>query len=84
MPGDNFPEPGVTLQQHLNDFHQELVSHCGICNCPQERRITFQHLPPLLAFEWPGGETPTLPDTIRVSIDNEGCMFTLIGIIYYV
>jgi len=78
-----FPEPGVSLQQHLDDFWQELVSECAICSCPQERRTMFQHLPPLLAFKWPGGETPTLSNTIGISTDNEERMFTLLGIIYY-
>ncbi|KAF8237914.1 hypothetical protein L208DRAFT_1127085, partial [Tricholoma matsutake] len=78
-----FPEAGITLQQHLDDFHQELISHCEICDRPQQRKTTFQYLPPLLAFEWPGGEAPTLTDIIVVSTNNEECRFTLIGLIYY-
>jgi hypothetical protein len=78
-----FPKPGQSLQQHLDDFQQELMSRCGICNRFQERRISFQHLSPLLAFEWPGGEAPALSDMIRVSTSNEECMFALLGIIYY-
>jgi hypothetical protein len=78
-----FPKPGQSLQQHLDDFQQKLMSQCGICNCFQERRISFQHLPPLLAFEWPGEEAPTLSDMIRVLASNEECMFALLGINYY-
>jgi hypothetical protein len=37
----------------------------------------------LLAFEWPEGVTPVLPNVIRITANNEQHMFALKGVIHY-
>ncbi|KAF8224266.1 hypothetical protein L208DRAFT_1512701 [Tricholoma matsutake] len=77
-----FPSIGQSLQQHLDNFQHKLGSHCSVCNQQQIRITTFHCLPPLLAFEWPAGVTPSLPDIITVTAEDQQT-FALKGVIYY-
>jgi hypothetical protein len=77
-----FPSIGQSLQQHLDNFQHELGSHCRVCNQQQIRITTFYCLPPLLAFEWPGGVTPSLPDIITVTAEIQQA-YALKGVIHY-
>jgi hypothetical protein len=78
-----YPLPGQSLQEHLNNFHQELASHCGSCGQLQVREATFNRLPPLLAFQWVTGTTPTLEQQINVTANNTQKIYTLKGVIHY-
>ena len=40
-------------------------------------------LPPLLAFQWVGGITPTLAQEIRISANSIQKMYTLRGVIHF-
>jgi hypothetical protein len=51
--------PDQSLQEHLDNFHQKLASHCRSCEQLQVRVATFNCLPPLLAFQCVSGTAPT-------------------------
>ena len=65
-----YPLPDQSLQRHLDDFHQELASHCEICGQLQVRVATFNRLPPLLAFQWVGETAPTLTQEVNITAGN--------------
>lgn len=78
-----FPSTGQSLQQHLDNFWYELGSCCTVCNRQQVRVTMFHHLPPLLAFEWPGGTMPGLPEVITITSAGGQQAFALRGVIHY-
>ena len=43
----------------------------------------FHHLPPLLAFDWPGGTAPGLPEVITTTSTGGQQAFALRGVIHY-
>ena len=58
--------PGESLQAYLDQFEQHLCSRCSQCGLEQTRMARFVRHPPLLAFEWPLGKTPSLPNILYI------------------
>jgi hypothetical protein len=78
-----YPLPNQSLQEHLNNFHQELSSCCELCGQLQVRVTTFNCLPPLLAFQWVGGNAPMLEQEINITANTSHATYTLRGVIHY-
>jgi hypothetical protein len=78
-----WPAAQQNLQDYLNYMEQHLASACSVCGANQVRQSRFEKHPPLLAFEWPLGRAPLLPDRVTIDANGEQVQFALKGVIYY-